>query len=88
MAKKKRFYEGAYAGLKSRRSTEKSDSGMISEDRSAPSNLPQNVIYREYPRVDYDFYDLNDNIKGIDAQMKADVRGASRKKGQKYPEKY
>lgn len=73
MAKRKRYY---------------SEPSMISEDYNAPSNLPQNVVYKEYPKVDYDSYDLNDNIKGIDVQMNDDVRGERRKKGMKYPEKY
>jgi len=45
MAKRKRYY---------------SEPSMISEDYNAPSNLPQNVVYKEYPKVDYDSYDLND----------------------------
>ncbi len=41
--------------------------GMISEDHTAPSNLPQEVIHKYYPRCEYvDNYYLDDTIKGID----------------------
>jgi len=72
---------------KKRYYSDSKDSGMIKEDYSAPSNLPRNVVYREYPKIDYDYYDLNDDIKGVDNQMRDDTRGAARKKG-KYPTKY
>lgn len=41
--------------------------GMISEDHTAPSNLPQNVVHNYYPKSNYvDNYYLDDTIKGID----------------------
>lgn len=89
MAKKK-YYESKemYADMESRRNQEMKDGSMISEDRSAIANLPQQVIMKEYPKNDYFNYDLNDDIKGIDVQMRDDVRGEKRKSGKPYPEKY
>lgn len=55
------------------------ESSMISKDMSAMANMPQNVVMREYPKVDYSMYGLNDTISGIDAQMKGDNKG--KKKG-------
>ncbi len=41
--------------------------GMISEDYSAPANMPQEVKHSYYPQNDYfDGYYLDDSIKGID----------------------
>ena len=41
--------------------------GMISEDHSAPANLPQEVKHEYYPKRGYvDNYYLDDTIKGID----------------------
>ena len=41
--------------------------GMLSEDHSAPANLPQEVVYKPYPKYDFvDNYYLDDTIKGID----------------------
>lgn len=77
-----------YAGMDARRRQEMQDAGMISEDRSAVANLPQNVVMKEYPPVDYDSYNLNDDIRGVDVQMRDDLRGAKKKSGQAYPEKY
>ncbi len=85
---KKRFYASEdYAGVDSRRRMENRDFNMISEDHSSFANLPQQVIYKEYPKTEYFSYDLNDNINGIDNQMNDDVRGSKKKSG-KYPEKY
>ena len=76
-----------YSGKTSRREIESRDAGMISEDKSAIANLPQNVIMKAYPECAYDSYNLNDNIHGIDVQVRDDVMGGNRKKSQ-YPEKY
>lgn len=82
----RRLGEEFYAGMHGRSAADRRASGMISEDRSAIANLPQNVIMREYPRVDYARQEgLNDNILGIDVQMYDDAR---HKKGKKYPQKY
>jgi len=77
-----------YSGKTSRREIESRDAGMISEDKSAIANLPQNVIMKAYPECSYDSYNLNDNIHGIDVQVRDDVMGGKRKSGQPYPEKY
>ena len=58
---------------------------MISKDMSAFANMPQSVIMKEYPKIDFAGYDLDDTIKGVDYQMKADMKG--KKKGM-MPEKY
>lgn len=77
-----------YSGKSSRREMESRDAGMISEDKSAIANLPQNVVMKAYPACPYDSYNLNDNIKGIDTQIRDDVMGGKRKSGMPYPEKY
>jgi len=61
---------------------------MISEDRSAISNLPQGVIMKEYPKNDYATYNLNDDLLGIDNQISDDSRGVHRKSKEKFPKKY
>jgi hypothetical protein len=81
-----RLGEEFYAGMHGRAAADRMAEGMISEDRNAIANLPQEVIMKEYPRVDYAAnYDLNDNIRGVDAQMYEDSK---RKKNGPYPEKY
>lgn len=61
---------------------------LIHEDHNAPSNLPQEVIMKYYPRTEYDRYNLNDDIRGIDVQMRDDMRKEKRKSGMAYPDKY
>ena len=85
---KKRFYSGDYAGYDSRRALETRDAEMIGEDHGAIANLPQGVVYKEYPKIDFYSYNLNDNIRGIDKQMSDDVRGERKKSNKAYPEKY
>lgn len=56
-------------GMKSRekRGMDSGYMGMISEDHSAPANLPQEVVHTYYPKCDYlDNHYLDDSIKGID----------------------
>ncbi len=49
--------------------------GMISEDRNAPSNLPQVVIHKHYAMKKYmDRYELDDSIYGVDDNMNDSVR--------------
>lgn len=79
--------DGEYAGYKERLAQEREDGAMLKEDRSAIANMPQNAIIREYPRPDYESYDLDDTIRGVDEQIDKDVRGGKRKSG-RYPEKY
>lgn len=90
---KKRFYgeskgsmrveDDTYSGnLNSARRLERKDFSMISEDKSACANLPQQVVYRSWPKgSDYADYELNDDIRGIDNQEEADVSGMKRHKG-------
>lgn len=53
------------------------DSGymhMISEDHSAPANLPQHVKHTYYPPCGYmDRYELDDTIRGVDSQIRDSV---------------
>lgn len=63
-------------------------SGMISEDKSAVANLPQNVIMKEYPKSpSMGYSELDDTIRVIDNQITKDANGPKIKKGS-MPEKY
>lgn len=73
-------------GARDRMEDEGSD--MIYEDHREVANLPHEVMFKEYPKTPYDSYNLNDNIKGIDVQIRDDVRGARRKSGESYPDKW
>lgn len=77
-----------YAGMESRQRMEGQDAGMINEDRSAIANLPQTVMFKEYPKGDYFNYHLDDTIKGVDVQMDDDVRKERSKSSKSYPEKW
>lgn len=77
-----------YNSYNGRKRMESRDGGMISEDKSAIANLPQDEMMKAYPRISYDSYSLNDDIYGIDVQIKDDMKKAKRKYGEKYPEKY
>jgi len=49
--------------------------GMISEDHSAPANLPQGVVHKYYPKNEYlDMHYLDDTIEGIDDNIDDSVR--------------
>lgn len=86
MAKRYHGSQGAYSGAENRREIESKDFHMISEDKSAIANLPQNVMIKAYPNPDdYARYDLNDTIMGVDHQMREDSK---RKKKGPYPEMY
>jgi hypothetical protein len=64
---------------------EKMDSsyyGMISEDHSAVANLPQEVVQKTYPRMDYMGGELDDTIREIDSVRKDEIR-----KIREYPSK-
>ena len=66
-------YEGSYSGQDARRTQEMEDAGMIREDRSKIANLPQEVMFKEYPKTGpYLPEDLNDDIRGVDRQMNYD----------------
>jgi hypothetical protein len=62
-----------YAGMEPRRHQEMRDAGMIHEDHRAIANLPQNVVYRDYPKnTGYLPEDLDDTLRGVDRQMAHD----------------
>lgn len=53
--------------------------GMLSEDHSAPANLPQHVIQETYPKCDYmKDYELDDTIRGIDDTRDDEIRKIER----------
>jgi hypothetical protein len=53
--------------------------GMISEDHSAPANLPQHVVHKFYPKCGYmDAYELDDSIRGLDDTRKDDIKKIER----------
>ena len=75
MAKRfhKQYNEGKYEGSDPRRKQESADFHMISEDRSAFGNMPQNVIMRPYSgEHGYSPEYLDDTIRGVDQQMNQD----------------
>lgn len=87
---KKRFHgraeQGSYEGLNGARKLEAADSGMISENKSAIANLPQEVMYKMWPKAHhYENYGLDDTIRGIDEQMSKD---GNKMKSHLQPEKY
>jgi len=74
-----------YAGMEPRRRQELEDAGMIHEDHRQVANLPQEVIYRDYPKTyGYTPEDLDDTLRGIDRQMDYDD---SQKMKHFYPKK-
>lgn len=74
-----------YGGPDERRAQERADSSMMPNGQGSFANLPQEVVMKEYPRVMYADYGLDDTIKTIDNQMRDDMK--DKKKGA-YPEKY
>lgn len=72
---KKRYYEGAYGSMDSRRSMESRDAGMVPSGGGI-ANMPQSVVYREYPKTPYNMPEgLNDTMSGIDRQIRDDMKG-------------
>lgn len=67
----KRFYdESSYSNEQAARTQAMQDAGMIKEDRSAVANMPQSIVYKDYPKNNnYLDADLDDSIAGIDNQM-------------------
>ena len=56
--------------------------GMIREDRSAPANLPQEVVHKNYPKGSYGLRgNLDDTIRGVDNQLYEDERQMDRDRG-------
>lgn len=70
---KKRYYAAAYAGPDERRAMERRDAMML--QGSGIANLPQRVVYREWPKTPYNMPEgLNDGISGVDRQMRDDLK--------------
>lgn len=85
----KRYYASEmYAGYEQRKRQEMEAGSMIHEDKNAIANLPQNVMIKEYPKVDYEKFHLVDTIAVADRQMKDDVKGGKNKSSKAFPEKY
>lgn len=82
---KKYMEKEMYAGKEMRDRMEYDDSMMIREDKNAIANLPQNVMFKEYPKTPYHNDMVPDTIKGIDNQIREDMK---HQKSGKYPEKY
>ncbi len=69
----KRYYSGSYEGRVDSERTQKHDGSMISEDRSAIANMPQNVIMKDWSdKETYMPEDIDDTIRGIDEQIRED----------------
>ena len=75
----KRRYDGEYAGEKNRRKSEMRDAGMLSDDKSAVANMPQDVKYKPWGD-DFKGFDsyLDDTISGINKQQRMDEGEAKR----------
>ena len=86
MMAKKRYYGSD--NMAERKRMEMEGAAMIKEDRNAIANLPQEVMFKAYPQEAYSYYNLNDDIKGVDTQVRDDVNKERRKSGMSYPEKY
>ena len=53
--------------------------GMISEDHSAPANMPQEVVHKYYTKNDYfNSHELDDSIRGIDDTRRDSIRQMER----------
>ena len=67
--KKKKYY------------SESMGSEMIKSDHSSHANMPKEVIMKEYPKYNYyNSAELQDNFKGVNEQMKADVSKANKER--------
>lgn len=53
---------------------------MISEDRSAVANLPQEVVQKQFPECAYINYNLDDTMGQLDQDRKADISEMKRNK--------
>ena len=61
------------------------DEGMISEDRSAMANLPQQVVIKKYSTPEgFLPENLNDGLSGVDKQISLDN---AKKRGSLVPKK-
>ncbi len=72
---KRHYSQGEYAGMDARRTQEMQDGGMLREDRSKIANMPQEVMFKQYPETGpYIPEMLDDTIRGVDQQMDGDDR--------------
>ncbi len=56
-------------------------SDMIKSQNSATANLPQEVVYKAWPKTSFVNNEaLNDTVSGIDSQIDADVREVKKQK--------
>jgi hypothetical protein len=72
------FSDGYSRGEDPGRAMERKMGSMINEDRSAIANLPQQVVYKEYSKNDYQGYNLDDTITGINNQIGHDIMMSKR----------
>lgn len=69
----KRYFSGSYEGREDSERTQKHDGAMISEDRTAIANMPQQVIMKDWSdKKIYMPEGLDDTIRGIDEQIRED----------------
>jgi hypothetical protein len=71
----KRYHNSKHVGdgMDARRRKELEDPAFVTEDYNAPSNLPQHVVMRPYPKANYYLNEgLDDTLSGIDRQMEGD----------------
>lgn len=64
------------------------DDCIMPDDRSSYANMPQNVVMKEYPNVESPYYNLNDDIRGIDTQIDDDVKQEKKNYKGRYPRKF
>ena len=77
-----RAVDSDYEGEKSRHVMQREDGSMISQDKSAMAGLPRRIMYKAYPKAEYDLDgELYGNIVGIDRQMDEDASVVHRVKG-------
>lgn len=73
----KRYHNGMgpgfYSSYEQTKAQETRDGGMIRADHKAVANMPQSVIYKEWPSPrGYMPENLNDTISGINKQIGSD----------------
>ena len=66
-------FHGSYEGADSRRAQEREDSAMMGKMVGSHSNMPQDLIIKNYPKPgSFMPENLDDTIGGIDSQMGED----------------
>lgn len=49
--------------------------GMLSEDHSAPANLPQHVVHKYYKKNQFiEGYEVDDTIKSVDDTRREEIK--------------